>query len=270
MSRIFWSLTLSLSAWACFEPPQGTTGEDELDGQGGTQLPTVNESTAEMGGTNAGAAMSNMSSNPTAGGGRVAPGASECRAAGESCNRSSQCCREGQCVNFECQVETSGVPEMPGSGDTEASAGQSSPTEQSGQIDDETLVTCADQMIGLFESVYARAECDQYDAEQERMAQSRNTLYWSEDVAASCMLFECAGCDALMSTSGFPTTRSCGDLDEQVTILRNALTVAREECDCEVPIFQVRVLSLADFVGGESCDEMICRLGVAESVTVSE
>ena len=139
-----------------------------------------------------------------------------------------------------------------------------------GPVDPDTLAGCVDQMIGLFEGVYESAECDQYDVDAEREDPLMTSQYWRADVAASCMLFECQGCNELMGTSGFPAARSCSDLDEQIIILRDALRTAIDECACEAPVFQVRVMSLNDFVGGEPCDQMICRLTPEGTVMVSE
>ena len=253
--------------FGCFDPPQGVI-DGESAGVMAADVPMVNPAAISAGSmentTVENSSGAPMDSGPHQNDMAMVP---RCRASGESCNTSDQCCDGGTCNNFACQpTNVTDDADSPEEMETnlETMPGDVQP------IDEDTLAGCVQQMIGLFENIYERAGCTDYDVEGERMDQLMTSPYWREDVAASCMLFECEGCASLRGTSGFPAARSCSDLDDQMTILRGARTTAIDECECTAPVFKVRVLSLADLVGGEPCDQMVCRLGLGESVMVSE
>ena len=73
-------------------------------------------------------------------------------------------------------------------------------------------------------------------------------------------------CDGqtIQGHNGIPAHRSCGELEDLVLVLNGALEEAlgmdMMAADCTEPDFNVRVIGLDDFVGGEACDQLGCAL----------
>ena len=98
---------------------------------------------------------------------------------------------------------------------------------------------------------------------QELLKDNPNSAYHREPVVAACIQMACDG-QTIQGHNGIPATRSCGELEDLVLVLSGALEEAlgvnMMAADCTEPDFNVRVIAIGDFVGGEPCDQLGCAL----------
>jgi hypothetical protein len=126
--------------------------------------------------------------------------------------------------------------------------------------DVESLESCVARMNGFLRSTAANAGCGNYD---EADKDNPNSAYHREPVVAACIQMACDG-QTIQGHNGIPATRSCGELEDLVLVLSGALEEAlgvnMMAADCTEPDFNVRVIAIGDFVGGEPCDQLGCAL----------
>ena len=97
--------------------------------------------------------------------------------------------------------------------------------------------------------------CGQFD---EAARANASSDYNQIRQTAACIQLSCGG-NQIEGHNGIPAQRTCAQLDDLVTVLDRALMQAVEG-GCPEPRFQVRIISLADFMGGEPCDQITCGI----------
>ena len=132
----------------------------------------------------------------------------------------------------------------------------------------ENLQSCVSRMTGFIRSTAAIAGCENYsDADKDDF----NSGYHTEPVVAACIQMECDG-QTIQGHNGIPATRSCQQLEDLVLVLNGALEEAlgmdMMAAQCAEPDFNLRVISIADFVGGEPCDQLGCAVAGDEVISI--
>jgi len=117
------------------------------------------------------------------------------------------------------------------------------------------LGQCVERMTTFLQNTSAAVGCGQYD-EADQMNVSSG--YNQDRQTAACIQLTCQGVQ-IEGHNGIPAQRTCAEIDDLVTILGRALEQAVDG-GCVEPRFQVRVISLADFMGGEPCDQITCGI----------
>ena len=117
------------------------------------------------------------------------------------------------------------------------------------------LNRCVDRMTTFLENTADGVGCGQYDEAAQMNVSSGYNQDWQ---IAACIRLNCAG-TPIEGHNGIPAKRTCSDLKDLVRVLNRALTQAIDG-GCEEPEFKMRIISLADFVGGEPCDQLTCGI----------
>ena len=132
----------------------------------------------------------------------------------------------------------------------------------------ENLQTCVSRMTGFIRSTAVTAGCGNYGDEDK---DNPNSAYHTEGVVAACIQMECDG-QTIQGHNGIPARRSCQQLEDLVLILSEALNEAlgmdMMAAQCQDPDFNIRVISIADFAGGEPCDQLGCALDGEEVISI--
>ncbi len=129
---------------------------------------------------------------------------------------------------------------------------------------EEALGLCVDRMTNFVSTTAAGLGCDQFD---ERARADRSSDYNQVRVVAACIRLNCQG-NQIEGHNGIPAARTCSELEDLESVLERAEAQAVEG-GCPEPEFQLRVISLAEFVGGEPCDQLTCGIdGDGEPITI--
>ena len=132
----------------------------------------------------------------------------------------------------------------------------------------ETLQTCVSRMTGFIRSTAATAGCNNYSDEEK---DNPNSADHTESVVAACIFMKCDG-QTIQGHNGIPATRSCQQLEDLVLVLNGALEealgVEMMAAECQQPDFNIRVIPIADFVGGEPCDQLGCILDGTDVISI--
>jgi hypothetical protein len=117
------------------------------------------------------------------------------------------------------------------------------------------LGQCVERMTTFLQNTSVAVGCGEYD-EAEQMNVSSG--YNQERKTAACIQLSCQGTQ-IEGHNGIPAQRTCAQLADLVTVLARALQQAVDG-GCVEPRFQLRVLSLDEFMGGEACDQLTCGI----------
>jgi hypothetical protein len=129
---------------------------------------------------------------------------------------------------------------------------------------EEALGLCVDRMTNFISTTAAGLACDQYD---EQARSDRSSDFNQIRVVAACIRLRCQG-NPIEGHNGIPAARTCNELEDLISVLERAETQALEG-GCPEPEFQLRVVSLGEFVGGEPCDQLTCGIGEdGEPITI--
>ena len=120
---------------------------------------------------------------------------------------------------------------------------------------EERLSQCVGQMTTFIQNTADGLGCGQFD---ERDQMNPSSDYNQIRQTAACIQLSC-GSTQLEGHNGIPAQRTCSQLNDLVSVLDRALMQALEG-GCDEPRFQVRVISLAEFMGGEACDQITCGI----------
>jgi len=119
----------------------------------------------------------------------------------------------------------------------------------------EALEMCVAEMSNVIQGSYIAAGCNNYtDAEKADF----DSLYHRDPVMAACIKLSCEMV-VVEGHNGIPATRSCSQLQDLRLILGNAAGEAVAG-NCDLPIYQMRLLTLDEFVGLEPCDGYTCGI----------
>lgn len=119
----------------------------------------------------------------------------------------------------------------------------------------EALQMCVTEMSSVLHGSYFTAGCDEYSDEARG---DFDSAYHMEPVVAACVKLTCEGV-VVEGHNGIPATRSCGQIMDLRLVLENAAEEAIAG-NCNLPIYQMRVLTLQEFVGLEPCDGYTCGI----------
>ena len=119
----------------------------------------------------------------------------------------------------------------------------------------ERLNQCVERMTAFIRDTAIAVGCNQFD-ENDRLNNSSG--YNQGRRSAACIKLSCEGV-LIEGHNGIPAARTCSELDDLTTILDRALEQAIEG-GCAAPLFQIRVIDLDAFAGGEPCDQISCGL----------
>lgn len=129
---------------------------------------------------------------------------------------------------------------------------------------EEALGACVDRMTNFITTTSAGFGCDQFTEQQQS---DRSSDYNLVQEVAACIRLTCQG-NPIEGHNGIPAKRTCSELDDLISVLERAEVQALEG-GCNEPEFQLRVISLDDFVGGEPCDQLTCGIdGEGEPITI--
>jgi len=117
------------------------------------------------------------------------------------------------------------------------------------------LGQCVERMTTFLQDTSAAVGCGEFD---EAAQMNPNSGYNRDRQTAACLQVSCQG-DIFEGHNGIPAQMTCSQLEDWVTVLERALAQAVAG-GCPEPRFQVRVISLADFMGGEPCDQITCGI----------
>ncbi|MBV72250.1 MAG: hypothetical protein CMH52_13070 [Myxococcales bacterium] len=117
------------------------------------------------------------------------------------------------------------------------------------------LNQCVERMTTFIRDTATSVGCGQFD-EEDRLNGSSG--YNQGRRSAACIKLSCQG-TLVEGHNGIPAARTCSELNDLTTILDRALEQAIDG-GCSEPLFQIRVIDLDDFVGGEPCDQISCGL----------
>jgi hypothetical protein len=119
----------------------------------------------------------------------------------------------------------------------------------------EALRMCVAEMSHVINVSYISAGCADFSNEEKADFDSQ---YHQDPVIAACIKLTCEGA-VTEGHNGIPATRSCSELQDLRLILENAAEEAVMG-NCDQPIYQMRLLTLEEFVGLEPCDGYICGI----------
>jgi len=119
----------------------------------------------------------------------------------------------------------------------------------------QALQMCVAEMSIVLHSSYFTAGCDNYSDEDKA---DFDSAYHSEAVVAACIKLTCEGV-VVEGHNGIPATRSCSQILDLRLVLENAAMEAIGG-NCNLPIYQMRLLTLQEFVGLEPCDGYTCGI----------
>ncbi len=119
----------------------------------------------------------------------------------------------------------------------------------------EALQMCVAEMSNVLHSSFFMAGCDDYSDEEKADFDSD---YHAQPVVAACIKLTCEGV-VLQGHNGIPATRSCSQILDLRLVLENAANDAVAGA-CNLPIYQMRLLTLEEFVGLEPCDGYTCGI----------
>jgi hypothetical protein len=119
----------------------------------------------------------------------------------------------------------------------------------------EALQMCVFEMSNVIHGSYFAAGCNDYTDEEKA---DFDSPYHREPVMAACIKLSCEMV-VVEGHNGIPATRSCRELQDLRLILDNAATEAVAG-NCDLPIYQMRLLTLDEFVGLEPCDGYTCGI----------
>ena len=129
---------------------------------------------------------------------------------------------------------------------------------------EEALGACVDRMTNFITTTSAGFGCEQFN-EQEQA--DRSSDFNQVHQVAACIRLSCQG-NLIEGHNGIPAKRTCSELNDLVSVLERAETQALEG-GCAEPEFQLRVIALDEFVGGEPCDQLTCGIdGEGEPITI--
>ena len=117
------------------------------------------------------------------------------------------------------------------------------------------LNQCVERMTTFIRDTSTAVGCGQFD-EEDRLNES--SPYNLVRRSAACIKLSCEGI-LVEGHNGIPAARTCSELNDLTIILDRALEQAIVD-GCAQPLFQIRVIDLDDFVGGEPCDQISCGL----------
>ena len=117
------------------------------------------------------------------------------------------------------------------------------------------LRLCVERMNAFISDTSQSVGCGQFD-EMDRLDSSSG--YHQGRRSAACIKLLCEGVQ-LEGHNGIPAARTCSELNDLTTVLNRALEQAISG-GCAEPLFQIRVIDLDDFVGGEPCDQIACGI----------